>query len=99
MHPAFSVSRAPFIIYSSNIFAILGLRALFGVLAHSIAGFKYLHYGMAGVLGFVGLKMVVDPWIQISPLVSVGMIAAMIGVAIWASVRRRGEAKKRRDNQ
>jgi tellurite resistance protein TerC len=91
---AFSVSRAPFIIYSSNIFAILGLRALFGVLAQSLAGFKYLHYGLAGVLGFASVKMVVDRWIHIPPLVSVGMIAAMIGAAIWASLHRGGEREE-----
>jgi len=51
---AFSVTRDEFLIYSSNVFAILGLRSLYIVLAHTIAELKYLHYGLAGVLAFAG---------------------------------------------
>ena len=86
---AFSVTRNTYIIYSSNVFAILGLRALYLVLAHTIGELKYLHYGLAAVLAFAGAKMIVSTWIEIPPLVSVGIIAACIGVAAWASMRRR----------
>lgn len=95
----FSVSRAPFIIYSSNIFAIPGLRSLFIVLAHSLAGFRYLHYGLAGVLGFAGAKIMLGHWLQLSPLVSVAVIAALIGTAVWASLRARRADAQRRESQ
>jgi tellurite resistance protein TerC len=76
-------------IYSSNVFAILGLRAIFDALAQTLAWFRRLHYGLAGVLGFVGVKMIIDQWIHISPLVLVGVIAAMIGAEVWAGLRTR----------
>jgi tellurite resistance protein TerC len=88
---AFSVSRSPFIVYSSNVFAILGLRALYVVLAHAIAELKYLHYGLAGVLGFAGVKLIIDQWVHVSPLISVGIIVAVLGTAVWASLRERKE--------
>lgn len=90
---AFSVSLDPFIVYSSNVFAILGLRALYIALAHTIAELKYLHYGLAGVLAFAGVKLIVDKWVHISPLVSVGLIVLIFGAAVWASLRER---RKRR---
>ena len=86
---AFSVSRSPFIVYSSNVFAILGLRALYVVLAHTIAELKYLHYGLAGVLGFAGVKLIIDQWVHLPPLVSIGIIVAVLGTAVWVSLRER----------
>jgi tellurite resistance protein TerC len=93
---AFSVSRAPFILYSSNIFAILGLRSLYVVLTHVLARFRYLHYGLAGVLGLAGVKLMIGQWIDIPPLVSVGLIGLMIGAAVWASLRT---GEENRDKQ
>ncbi len=55
---ALSVTRDRFIVYSSNIFAILGLRAIYLALASTIAGLRYLHYGLAAVLAFAGIKIV-----------------------------------------
>lgn len=86
---AFSVSNDPFIVYSSNVFAILGLRALYIALAHAIAELRYLHYGLAGVLGFAGLKLIIDTWVHIPPLVSVAVIVSIIAIAVWASLRER----------
>jgi tellurite resistance protein TerC len=86
---AFAISLDPFILYSSNIFAILGLRSLYLVLAHTIAELKYLHYGLAGVLAFAAFKLMFDWLIHIPELVSVGLIVLMIGVAVWASLRER----------
>ncbi|HKX31919.1 MAG TPA: TerC/Alx family metal homeostasis membrane protein [Blastocatellia bacterium] len=88
---ALSVSRELFIIYSSNVLAILGLRSFYLVLARSLARLKYLHYGLAGVLAFTSIKLMLDQWIRIPPLVSVGIIALMIGAAAWASLRARRE--------
>jgi len=91
---AFSVSRSRFIIYTSNVFAILGLRALYVVLARSLTRFKYLHYGLAGVLGFTGVKLMIDQWFHLPPLLSIVLIVSMIGAAVWASLRVRGKKKK-----
>ena len=58
----FGISRDPFIIFTSNIFAILGLRALYFLLAGVMDRFRYLSYGLAAVLAFVGLKMIAEWW-------------------------------------
>ena len=82
----FAVSRDPFVVYSSNIFAILGLRALYTALEHNLRDFPYLHYGLSGVLGFAGLKLVFAQWLKLPPLLSVAIIASIIGASVWASV-------------
>jgi tellurite resistance protein TerC len=83
---AFAVTEEPFLIYSSNLFAILGLRALYIVLAGMLAELRYLRYGLAAVLGFAGSKLLLASWIKVPPLASVGVIAGCIGLAIAASV-------------
>ena len=83
---AFSVSRDPFIIYSSNVFAILGLRALYLALIHIIFDLKYLHYGLAGVLAFSGVKLILTDWIHIPALVSVSVTISLLLIAIIASI-------------
>lgn len=93
---AFAVSNEPFVIYSSNVFAVLGLRALYSVLLGALADLRYLKYGLSAVLAFAGAKMLAASWVKISPIVSVLVIALVIGVAAGASVwvarrdRRRG---------
>lgn len=82
----FAVSRDPFVIYSSNIFAILGLRALYTALEHNLRDFPYLHYGLAGVLAFAGIKLVFEEWLHIHPLLSVAIIIFIISSSIIASV-------------
>lgn len=89
----FSVTKDPFIIYSSNIFAIIGLRAMFFVLADAMNRFVYLKPGVATILMFVGLKMVAGIWLHIPILVSLLVIVATLASAIGLSVRRnRAEA-------
>jgi len=90
----FAVSRDPFVVYSSNIFAILGLRALYTALEHNLRDFPFLHYGLAGVLSFAGLKLVFEEWLEMPPLLSVGIIIVIIGASVWASVRVNRLAKK-----
>ena len=95
---AFAVTEEPFLIYSSNLFAILGLRALYVVLAGALANLRYLRFGLAAVLAFAGGKLLLGSWIKIPPLVSVGVIAACIGIAIVASVyANRRDRQKARD--
>ena len=89
---AFAVTQDTFILYSSNAFAILGLRALYLLLAGTVGQLRYLHYGLAGVLAFAGLKMVLEPWLHVAPLLSVAIIVVLIGASVWASVHA-----KRRD--
>jgi tellurite resistance protein TerC len=83
---AFAVSEQPFVIYSSNVFAVLGLRALYAVLVGAISELRYLRFGLAAVLGFAGGKMLAAPWFTVSPIASVAAIGVMIGAAVVASV-------------
>lgn len=86
---AFAVTEEPFLIYSSNLFAMLGLRALYIVLAGALAGLRYLRHGLAAVLAFAGGKLLLGSWVHIPPLVSVGVIAVCLAIAIAASVHAR----------
>jgi len=83
---AFAVSDEPFVIYSSNVLAVLGLRALYVVMVGALTQLRYLPYGLSAVIAFAGAKMLAAPWIAISPIVSVGVIALVIGAAAGASV-------------
>jgi tellurite resistance protein TerC len=83
---AFAVSEEPFVVYSSNVFAVLGLRALYVVLVGALTDLRYLHYGLAAVLAFAGGKMLAASWVTITPIMSVAMIALMIGASVVASV-------------
>ena len=96
----FTLSQATFIAFSSNVFAILGLRALYFLLAGMVDVFRYLHYGLAAVLAFVGLKMLAEFWMErqgIEPLpiwTSLLAVALLLGISIAASiVARRREGK------
>ncbi len=82
-----------FIVYTSNIFAILGLRSLFFALASLMDIFKYLHYGISGVLLFVGVKMLTSHYYPIRTDVSLAVIAGILVLTIGASVVHRGENK------
>nr|HEX4316062.1 TerC/Alx family metal homeostasis membrane protein [Kofleriaceae bacterium] len=82
----FAITEEPFLVYSSNLFAVLGLRSLYAVVGDLLAKLRYLHLGLAGVLAFAGAKMLASPWVTIAPLVSVGVIAAVLAAAAGASV-------------
>jgi tellurite resistance protein TerC len=84
----FAVTRDPFLVYSSNIFAILGLRALFFVLAGMLDKFVYLKTGVAFILVFVGLKMTFSAWIHIPTALSLAVIVLTLATAIGLSLRR-----------
>jgi tellurite resistance protein TerC len=83
----FAVTRDPFIVYSSNVFAILGLRALYFVLASAMDRFVHLKVGVAAILVFVGIKMVISAWFHIPTSVSLGVIILFLATAVWASLR------------
>jgi TerC family integral membrane protein len=82
-----AVTRDPFIVFSSNAFAILGLRALYFMLAGMMDRFVYLKIGLAVVLVFVGVKMVVGEWYTVPIWASLAVIAATIAVSVVASLR------------
>jgi tellurite resistance protein TerC len=84
----FAVTADPFIVYTSNVFAILGLRSLYFLLAGVLDTFYYLKLGLSAVLAFVGVKMVLVDIYKIPTLLSLGVIATMLIVAIVASLVR-----------
>jgi tellurite resistance protein TerC len=89
----FSVTSEPFIVYSSNVFAILGMRALYLVLADLLSGLKYLRYGLSAILVLAGAKMLASAFIPISHLASLLAIVVVLTASIVPSVlerRRRG---------
>ncbi len=81
-----AITRDAFIVYSSNAFAILGLRALYFALADTLPRFRFLHQGLAAILLFVGAKMIASDWVQMSDLASLVVIAAILVVMILASL-------------
>jgi len=90
----FGITRDTIIVYTSNVFAILGLRALYFLLAGVLDKLDYLKVGLALVLVFVGAKMIVEPWLHISVGVSLAIVLGMLMVAVLASLLRK---KKSRD--
>jgi tellurite resistance protein TerC len=83
----FAVTRDPFIVYTSNICAVLGLRALYFLLAAVVDKFVYLKLGLSLVLIFIGVKMLLESFIHIPTLGSLGVVAAVLGASIVASLR------------
>ncbi len=89
----FGVTQDPFIVYSSNIFAILGLRSLYAFVAQMVAELEYLQTAVAAVLGFVGCKMVAEfGGVEISTTASLAVVVGMLGAGVTLSlVKKNGE--------
>lgn len=85
----FAITRDPFIVYTSNMFAILGLRALFFVLADALDKFAYLKPGVGLILGFVGLKMIAGHWYHLPIGISLAVIVSILVGSIVLSITRR----------
>lgn len=83
---ALSVTRREFLVYSSNAFAILGLRSLYVVMVASLEKVRYLHYGLAAVLAFAGFKLVTHGFIYVAPMLSVGIIATILTATVVISL-------------
>jgi tellurite resistance protein TerC len=79
------VSRDPFVLYSSNVTAVLGLRSLFFVLSSLLARLRYLKPALAVVLGFVGLKMIAEPWLPVPVWLSLSIVVGVLVLAFLAS--------------
>jgi tellurite resistance protein TerC len=93
----FAVTRDPFVVYSSNVFAILGLRSLFFVLAGAMDRFQHLKPAVAAILVFVGLKMGLSLWVHVSTLISLAVIIGLLSAGIVASLAQ--TALKERDRR
>jgi tellurite resistance protein TerC len=83
-----SITRHPFIAYTSNIMAVMGLRSLYFLLAHLLTKIRFLHYGLAAVLAFAAIKMLAAPWIEVGPLVSLAVIVVLLGATVAISLLR-----------
>lgn len=94
-----AITTDPFIVYTSNIFAILGLRSLYFALAGVMLLFRYLNYGLSLILVFVGVKMLISGYYKIPIGVSLGAIAAILLISIAASLLRDRHLKKRDGQQ
>jgi tellurite resistance protein TerC len=81
-----SITRQPFLAYTSNIMAVMGLRSLYVLLAAMLARLRFVHFGLAAVLGFAAVKMLLADWIDIGPLVSLAVVAGLLTVTIVASL-------------
>jgi tellurite resistance protein TerC len=89
----FGITRDPFIVYTSNVLAILGLRALYFLLAGMIDRLRFLDEGLAIVLVFIGGKMIAERWVPISVGVSLGVVGGVLLLALLASVVIPGKKK------
>jgi tellurite resistance protein TerC len=82
----FAVTQDPFLVYTSNVFAILGLRSLYFLLANVMQNFRFLKHGLSVILVFVGIKMLVVEFYHVPIGLSLGVIAAVLGISITASL-------------
>jgi tellurite resistance protein TerC len=81
-----SITRHPFLAYTSNIMAVMGLRSLYFLLAHLLKKLRFLHYGLAAVLAFAALKMLSAHWIEIGPITSLAIIVGVLAITILLSL-------------
>jgi len=89
-----SITRHPFLAYTSNIMAVMGLRSLYFLLVHFLTKLRFLHYGLAAVLAFAALKMLAGHWIEIGPLLSLGVIVAVLAITVTASLLAKPSPQK-----
>jgi len=81
-----SITRHPFLAYTSNIMAVMGLRSLYFLLARLLVKLRFLHYGLAAVLAFAALKMLSAPRLDIGPLASLATIVTILGSTVFLSI-------------
>jgi tellurite resistance protein TerC len=99
---AFAITRESFLIWMGNVFALLGLRALFVLVEGLIARFRFLDETIAVVLGVVGVKLLVEDWVKIGPVASLAIIAVLFAVGIIASLvadRRDPDSEQKRKDR
>ena len=84
----FGITLDPFIVFTSNVFAILGLRSLYFALAGMLRRFSALKYGLAAVLAFIGAKMLAEPWVHVPPAASLAVVLGLLGASVLVSALR-----------
>ena len=82
----FALTRDPFIVLTSNLFAILGLRAMYFLLAEVGNRLSMLQYGLAGILVFIGVKMLIEPWWHMPTPISLGVVVGTLALSVAASL-------------
>jgi tellurite resistance protein TerC len=90
----FAITTNTFIVYTSNVFAILGLRSMYFLLAGMVDKFRYLRFGLAIVLSFIGLKMLISRWYHISTPVSLVVVAVVLVGSVVGSLLIAPSAEK-----
>jgi len=96
-----AVSHDPFVVYTSNIAAILGLRSLYFALAALLDRLRYLHYGLGAMLGFIAFKMLSSPWLDVPITISLavmGTILAVCAVVSWIASRRQAAPARKHES-
>jgi tellurite resistance protein TerC len=89
-----AVSREPFLVFSSNAFAILGLRAMYFLLGGARERFHYLSHALGAILVFVGVKMTLSHWWHLATPISLAVIVVILGAAIaFSAVKNRRDAE------
>jgi tellurite resistance protein TerC len=81
-----AITQDPFIVYTSNVFAILGLRSLYFALAGMMELFHYLHYGLAVILTFIGVKMLISHFYHLPTTMALGVVAGVLAISVAASL-------------
>jgi tellurite resistance protein TerC len=81
----FGITRDPFLVFTSNIFAVLGLRSMFFLIASVLERYYLLKYGLAVILSFIGVKMLVEHWVHIEIMASLSVVLATLTVSVVAS--------------
>ncbi|SFS17462.1 tellurite resistance protein TerC [Granulicella pectinivorans] len=81
-----SITRHPFLAYTSNIMAVMGLRSLYFLLIGMLAKLRFLHYGLAAVLAFAAIKMLATRWFELGPLSSLAVILGLLGITTGLSL-------------
>lgn len=81
----FAITQDPFIIMTSNLFAILGLRSLYFVLAGTLDRFHFLRYGLACILSLVGVKLLITRWIHVPPALTLAVIISILAISMGVS--------------
>jgi tellurite resistance protein TerC len=89
-----SITRAPFLAYTSNIMAVMGLRSLYVLLAVLLSRLRFLHYGLSALLTFAALKMLLARSLPIGPLTSLAIIIALLGLTVAASLLVPGKRQR-----
>jgi tellurite resistance protein TerC len=89
---ALAISKDPFIIYTANVFAILGLRSLYFVVSQAVQSFYYLHHTLSFILAFIAVKLLIAQIYHIPPSITLGIIATSFTIGIIASIRHKKES-------